>query len=183
VDRTTALELVKKHVKNKNLIKHMLATEAVMGALAEKFGQDAEKWKLAGLLHDIDYDQTAADPDKHSVIGAQMLEDMGVDPDIVYAVRCHNEAHGDPRNSLLDKSLYAADPVTGFIVAGALIHPSKKLASIDVDFLQKRFKESSFAKGANRQQMASCSELDLDLPEFLDISLKAIQGISDDLGL
>lgn len=183
MDRQEALELVKKHVKTRNLIKHMLATEAVMKALAEHFGEDEGKWALAGLLHDIDYDETAHDPDRHSLVGGEMLERLGLPGDVVYAVKAHNEAHGFPRETRLDKALYAVDPLTGLLVAAALIHPEKKLSAIDVGFVMNRFKEPSFARGANRDQIRSCSELGLSLEEFIGVGLQAMQEIAQELGL
>lgn len=183
MEREDALNLVKKHVKTINLIKHMLAAEAVMASLAEHLGEDEKQWALAGLLHDIDYDKTANDPDRHSLVGGELLEGLGIDKDIVYAVKAHNEFHGLPRESLLDKALWAVDPLTGLLVAAALVHPEKKLKAIDVSFVMKRFKESSFARGANRDQIKSCSELGLDPEEFIKISLEAMQNISSDLGL
>lgn len=183
MDRQEALDLVKEHVKTRNLIKHMLATEAVMKALAERLGEDQDKWALAGLLHDIDYDETAHDPNRHSLVGGEMLEKLGLPDDVVHAVKAHNEAHGLPRETRLDKALYAVDPLTGLLVAAALIHPSKKLSAIDVGFVMNRFKESSFARGANRDQMKSCSELGLSLEEFIEIGLRAMQGIAGELGL
>ena len=183
MDRNEALALIKKHVKSKNLIKHMLATEAVMRGLAARLNQDEDLWGLAGLLHDIDYDETAKSPEKHSLVGAEMLKDLGLPNALVHAVQVHNEYHGIPRESLLDKALFAVDPLTGLIVAAALIHPEKRLSSIDVPFIMHRFKESSFAKGANREQIKACSELGLDLEEFVDIGLKSMQSISEDLGL
>lgn len=181
--RETALSLVQKHVKNRNLIKHMLAVEAIMRALAARLGQDIEQWGLAGLLHDVDYDKTADNPEQHSLIGANMLAEAGVDPAIVYAVKVHNEVHGLPRQSKLDKALYAADPLSGLIVAAALIHPDRKLAAIDVPFLVNRFHEKSFARGANREQIESCQEFGLSLEQFLALSLKALQAINIELGL
>jgi putative nucleotidyltransferase with HDIG domain len=181
--REEALLKVKDHVKNPNLIKHMLATEAVMRALAERFGEPADRWALAGLLHDIDWDQTANLPDQHGLIGAKILEDLGVDGDIVYAVKVHNERHGLPRISMMDKALYAADPVTGLIVAAALIHPEKKLAPIDAQFVINRFGEKSFAKGANREQIKSCTELGLELDEFIEIAITAMKRIATEIGL
>ena len=181
--REEALALVKKHVKNKNLIKHMLAAEFVLEELAEHLGEDKEKWGLAGLLHDIDYDQTADDPKTHSLVGAKILEEHNVDPEIVYAVKVHNEVHGLERKCRLDKALYSSDPLTGLIVAGALIHPDKKLNSIDTQFIVNRFGEKHFAKGANRDQIASCTEFGLSLEEFIDIGLKAMQSKHKELGL
>jgi len=181
--RDEALALVKKHIKNRNLVKHTLAVEAVMRKLAEHFGEDVDKWGLAGLLHDIDYSETQDDPSKHSLVGGEMLAEMGVEEDIVKAVKAHNEYHGLPRETRMAKALYASDPLTGLIVAAALIHPDKKLSSIDVDFVMNRYGEKSFARGANREIIASCAELGLDLREFVALSLEAMQGIADDLGL
>lgn len=181
--RDEALELLKGYLKNENLIKHSLAVEAVMRGLAERLGEDVEKFGLAGLLHDIDYDSTADDPKLHSLLGAQILRDHGLPEDVVYAVEAHNEYHELERKSLMDKALWAADPVSGFITAAALIRPEKKLAAVDLSSLKKRFKEKAFAKGASREQMASCSELGLELDEFLEIALKSMQKIADDLGL
>lgn len=183
MNRTEALNELKKHIKNKNLLKHMYAVEAVMRKLARHFNQDEELWGLAGLLHDIDYDGTADDPARHSLVGGEMLASLDFPEELVHAVKAHNDYHGIPRESFMDKALYAADPVTGLIVAGALIKPEKKLAAIDVPFLLNRFNEKSFARGANRQQIESCVELEMDLSEFLQLSLEAMQGINKDLGL
>ncbi len=181
--REEALSLVEKKVKQKNLIKHCLAVEAVMRKLAKEFGEDEKKWGLTGLLHDIDYGETMDKTEEHSMRGADYLEDMGMPGDMVQAVRVHNEAHGLPRKSMLDKALYAADPLTGLIVAGALIHPEKKLAPLNTEFLLNRFQEKSFARGANREQISSCIELGLTLDEFIALGLEAMQEIDKDLGL
>ena len=154
-----------------------------MRRLAEHFKADVELWGLAGLLHDIDYDRTKDDPDRHSIEGAQMLEELGLPEEVVYAVKVHNERHGLPRKSLLDKALYATDPLTGFIVAAALIRPEKKLSAVDVEFLLKRFKEKAFARGASREQMRTCEELGLSLEEFLGLGLEAMQQNAEALGL
>ncbi|MCD6133316.1 MAG: endonuclease V [Deltaproteobacteria bacterium] len=174
---------LKKKVKNKNLIKHMLAVEAAMRSLAKKTGEDEEKWGIAGLLHDIDYEQTKSDMNKHSLIGAEILQKMGLSEDIVYAVKVHNPVHNLPRKSKMDKALYAVDPLTGLIVACALIKPEKKISKIDTGFVMKKFREKGFAAGADRKQIRTCEELGFSLEEFVDIVLKAMQGISQDLGL
>ncbi len=183
MSREEAMKLLKEQVKQKNLIKHCIAVEAVMAGLAEHFDQEQERWALAGLLHDIDYDKTADDPQSHSMIGADFLAEKGIDEDIVYAVRVHNEVHGLPRKSIMDKALYACDPLTGLIVASALIHPDKKLNSIDPDFVLNRYKEKNFAKGASREQIAACEEMGLSLAEFVGLGLKAMQAAHKDLGL
>ena len=139
---------------------------------------------LRSLLHDIDYEVTKTDPEQHSLIGAEWLKEMGLSDDVVYAVKVHNERHGLLRLSLLDKALYIVDPLTGFITAVALVRPDKKLASVELKSLKKKFKEKSFAAGADREQIKLCeTELNIPLDEFLEISLKAMQGIADKLGL
>lgn len=183
MNREQALVLLKENLKNENLINHSLAVEAIMRGLAEKLGEDVEKFGLAGLLHDIDYDATFDDPNRHSLLGAEILEKHGFPEDIVYAVKVHNEVHGLERKSLMDKALYAADPTSGFITAAALVRPDKKLENVELKSLKKRFKEKAFAKGASREQMATCSELGLELDEFLTISLESMKKVADDLGL
>lgn len=184
MNREQALQQVAKRVKNTNLLKHMYAAEAVMRGLARRLGGDEEKWALAGLLHDIDYEETAKEPEQHSLAGAKILEELGVDRDIVYTVLVHNPAHGLERRSLMDSALHIADPLTGLVVAAALIHPDKKLAAIDPQFILNRFGEKQFARGANREQISLCAqELGLDLEEFIAIGLRAMQEIAPELGL
>lgn len=179
--REEALKLVKSRVKNRNLVKHMIATEACMSFLASHFHEDEDLWSLTGLLHDLDYDQTAEDPAKHGMLGADMLEEMGVDDRIVYAVRAHAD-HVEAR-SMMDKALFAVDPLTGLIVAAALMHPTRKLENVDAQFVLNRFKEKRFAAGANRDTIRTCESLGLSLEEFISISLKAMQSVADELGL
>jgi len=181
LDRETAWQMVTSSVKNQNLIKHMLATEACLRALARRLNQDEEKWGLAGLLHDLDYEQTKDDPTSHSLIAAQTLANHGVDQEIVQAVKAHSGNVAPV--SLLDKAIVATDPVTGLIVAAALMHPTKKLANVDTDFVLRRFKDKRFAAGANREQIQTCSELGLSLEEFLTVCLQAMQCIAGQLGL
>ena len=183
MDREQALALLKQHLTSENHIKHSLAVEALMRGLAERLGQDVEEYGLAGLLHDIDYDTTGEDPQRHSLVGAEILQQEGVPEDVVYAVKVHNEIHGLPRKSLLDKALYAADPVSGFIIAAALVRPDKDLKELQLKSLKKRFKEKAFARGASREQMATCSELGLELDEFLTISLESMKKIASELDL
>lgn len=154
-----------------------------MKDLALYFKEDIDKWGLAGLLHDIDYDKTADDPSKHSIVGAEILETLNVESSIIYAVKAHNEMHGMERKRKMDKALYCADPVSGLIIASALILPSKKLEDVTVEFVLKRMNEKGFAKGANREQIKSCEELGISLEKFIEISLNAVKKISDELGL
>jgi putative nucleotidyltransferase with HDIG domain len=179
--RDEALKLVNEKVSNKNLRKHMLATEVVMKQLARHFGEDEELWGLTGLLHDLDYDQTFNDFPKHGLITAEMLADTDVPEAVIYAVKSH-PGHF-PRKSLMDKALYAVDPVTGLIVAATLMHPTKELRNVDAGFVMRRFKEKRFAAGADRDQIRSCQSIDISLEEFISMSLQAMQEIHESLGL
>jgi len=182
--RKEAFEFLKENIKNDKLIKHSLAVEAIMRALAKKFNQNEEDWGLAGLLHDIDYEKTKNDPQKHSILGAEMLKEKGIKEEICEAVRVHNEAHGIEPKTLMEKALFVVDPLSGLIVASALVLPSKKLKDLKVENVLNRFKEKSFARGAKREIIKKCEEyLSLSLEEFIEIALSAMQEIASDLGL
>ncbi len=181
LSREDALKLVKQNVKNKNLRKHMFATEVVMGALAERLGEDRKLWELAGLLHDLDYDETVKNPKQHGVRTVEMLQEYDLPGEILNAILSHCEQR--PCLTKMDRAIYAADPITGLIVAAVLMHPSRKLEHVNADFVLKRFKEKRFAAGANRDQIRSCEELGLSLEQFVEISLDAMKAISKDLGL
>jgi putative nucleotidyltransferase with HDIG domain len=181
LNRDEALQLIKSRVTNDRLVKHMLAVEAVMRALANKLGEDEERWGLAGLLHDVDYDETARDPERHGKVGAEYLRGIGVEEEIARAVESH--AGHLPRRSRMDQALFATDPLTGLVVAAALMHPSKRLEGVTPEFVMKRFKEKRFAAGADRDQIRSCEELGLELEDFVATGLEAMQGVSDRLGL
>jgi len=179
--REEALALVEENLSEENLRKHVIATEAVMRSLARRLGGDEDSWGLAGLLHDIDYEETKDDPDRHAVVGAEKLRALGVAEDIVEAVLAHNDKA--PRAKPIASALTCADPVTGFIVAVALVRPDKKLSSVKLKSVKKRWKEKRFAAGASREGMAVCSELGLERDEFLGVALEAMQGIAAELGL
>jgi len=184
MNREQAFQLLKQNIQNQNLIKHCLAVEAIMRALAQKFGEDEDKWGLTGLLHDIDYEKTKGEASQHSLVGAKMLEDLGLEEDIWQAVKVHNEAHGILPETLMEKALFVADPLTGLIVAAALVLPSKKLADLSTKNVLNRFKEKAFARGANREIIKKSEEyLNLSLEEFVKIGLEAMQKIARELGL
>jgi putative nucleotidyltransferase with HDIG domain len=183
MDREEALESIQANVENANLIKHMLATEAVMRALAARLGEDEDEWGLAGLLHDIDVELTEGDPAAHSQLGADLVRELGASEEVAQAVLCHNEAHGVAPESLLDRALFCADPLTGLVTASALVMPDKKLANLKAKSVGKRFKQRTFAAGASRDQMAGCSELGIDLDEFIEIGVEAMKGVAPSLGL
>lgn len=179
--RDYAITILREKLKNNNLFKHCLATEACMKELSEYFNEDVAKWALAGLLHDIDYEETNKQPEKHGIIGAQYLESFGLDNDIIHAIKVH-AGHLAPETQL-DWALFTVDPLTGLIVAAALMHPDKKLKSLDGDFILRRFKEKRFAAGANREQISMCSNIDLELEDFVTICLRGMQKVADQLGL
>ncbi len=178
--REEAILLLKERIKNVNLIKHMLAVEAIMRKLADYFGENVEKWGIVGLLHDLDYEETLKDFPNHGLVTAEILKGK-VDNEVINAIRAHTGLV--ERKTLLEKAIYCADPVSGFIVAATLVLPSKKISDLKVENLLNRFKEKHFAKGASRPQIESCSELGLSLEQFLQISLDAMASISKELGL
>ena len=178
-----ALDSVKANVENENLIKHMLAAEAIMRTLAKHFNEDEEEWGLAGLLHDIDAELTQGNMQTHSKLGADLVRELGVSEAVVHAILCHNEAHGIPRESKLDKALFCVDPLTGLITAAALVRPDKKLASLEVKSVIKKFKQKGFAAGVSREQIAQCSEIGIEFDRFIELGLTATKAIAADLGL
>lgn len=185
MEREDALRLVRQHVKNENLVKHMLAAEAIMGAMARRLGGQEAQWRLAGLLHDLDVEETAEQMDKHATLTVEWLRASGFsDEEVLHAILAHNcENSGTPVETKLDRALIACDPLTGLITAAALIRPEKKLAAVTAQSLRKRFKEPAFAKGARREDILTCRELALELEEFLALGLEAMQGVADELGL
>lgn len=181
MERKQALGLLKQFLKRENLIKHSLATEACMRNLARRLHQDEKSWALAGLLHDLDYEETKNDFSRHGLVAAQKLEKEGVAKEILDAIEAHSGLK--ERRTLMEKALYAVDPLTGLIVASALMHPEKKLKALDTGFVLRRFGEKHFARGANREQIRSCSEIGLSLEEFVALCLQAMQEIAEELGL
>ena len=185
MDRSAALELLKEYVKNPKMISHCLASEAVMRALADKLGEDADKWGLAGLLHDIDVEITNADPLTHSMESVKILEEKGVDQEVIEAIMLHNEdsSHNQKRSKKLHHALAAGETITGLIVATALVYPDKKIASVKPKSIVKRMKEKAFAASVKRENIMECEKIGLSIQEFAELSLKAMQEKSEELGL
>lgn len=183
LNREDALKAVKENIKNENLVKHMLATEAIMRALARHFHENEDEWGLAGLLHDIDLEIVKGDLTIHGKPSAEMSKKLGASDAVAHAILCHNEALGATFETKMDKALYCTDPITGFITAVALVRPDKRLASVEAKSIKKRLKEKHFAAGAKREQMARCSEIGLEMDDFIALGLEAMQGIADSLGL
>jgi putative nucleotidyltransferase with HDIG domain len=179
--RENAMELVREHLHNKNLINHCLAVEACMKAVASRLGQDPEPWGIAGLLHDLDYEVTEKSPELHTSETVKILNGLGMDPLIAHAVQAH--AGKVPCGNAMDWAIFSIDPLTGLIIAATLMHPMKKIRAIDLEFVKRRYKEKRFAKGARRDEIERCVNLGLSLDEFITICIQAMQGIDQDLGL
>jgi len=181
-DREEMLGSIHVNVQDRNMIKHMLATEAIMRALARKLGEDEEEWGITGLIHDIDVELVEGDMSSHSKLGADIAQELGASETMVHAILCHNEAHGVPQETKLDKALFCADPLSGFITAVALVRPDK-LSGLTSKSVMKRFRTKSFAAGVNREQVAQCQEIGLDLEEFISLGIEAMKGIASELEL
>ena len=183
ITRDEAYALVVERIPNRNLVSHCVATEIIMGALARHLGladTDVARWELAGLLHDLDYAQTAEDPERHGLETARELEGR-IDDEMIHAILAH--AGKASCETPMDQALWCADPTTGFIVATALVRPDKSIAGVEVRSLTKRWKEKAFARGACREQMAGHEALGLSREEFLGLSLQAMQARHDEIGL
>ncbi len=189
--REQAVQLVEKYLQSEHLIKHSYAVEAVMKALGEKLEPEkAYEWAIAGLLHDLDsdmldYKNNEDESKKHGLKTVEILKEENIGNEYIYqAIKAHNgDENGTLRESIIDKAIYAADPITGFITAITLVYPDKKISSVKVKSITKRMNELRFAAGANRDAMRSIEEIGISFNEFAQISLDAMQGISDTLGL
>lgn len=176
-----ALTLLEEYTKNPNLLKHAWAVEAAMRGYAKLFGEDEEQWGIVGLLHDFDYE---AYPEEHPHKGKEILKKKGYPEEIIEAIQAHADFTGVPRDTLLKKAIFAVDELTGFIVAVALVRPNKKLAEVDLEAVQKKMKEKSFAQQVNREDITKgAEELGISLEEHIAQVLKSMQLISKKLGL
>lgn len=180
--RAKALELLHQYVKTPGMIKHSLASEAVMRALAERLGEDPELWGQAGLLHDLDIETTGTDLARHTHRTLEILQPLGLAEPMLEAIRLHNEmAHQDRRTQPFHHALAAAETITGLILATAMVYPDKKLASVVPKSVRKRMKEKAFAAGANREIIMECERLGLPIDEFCALALAAMQTIAGSL--
>ena len=182
INRDEILDSIHGNVQDKNMIKHMLATEAIMRALAKKLGENEEEWGITGLIHDIDMELVEGDMSSHSKLSADIAQELGASETVAHAILCHNEAHGIPRETKLDKALFCADPLSGLITAAALVRPDK-LSGLTTKSVMKRFREKSFAAGVNRKQVAQCQEIGLELEEFISLGIEAMKKIAPELEL
>lgn len=183
MNRDEAYTIVTEYVKNPNLIKHMLAVEAAMRFYARKFSEDEEKWAVAGLLHDFDW-EIHPTMEEHPLAGEPILREKGVPEEIIHAVLSHADHTGIPRETLMERALFACDEITGLITAVALVRPSKALYDLKAKSVKKKWKDKSFAAGANREEMAQgAEELGIELWEHVTNVIEAMNMIADDLDL
>ncbi len=182
-NRTEAEEILNEWVSSKNLKKHAYAVEAAMKAYALRLGGDPEKWGIVGLLHDFDYERYP-DLENHPFKGADYLRQKGFASELADAILAHAQHTGVKRDTELKKAIYAVDELTGLITAVALMRPSKKIADVTIESILKKWKEKSFAAGVDRKMVETgAAELGIPLSEHIAIVLKAMQDISQQLGL
>jgi putative nucleotidyltransferase with HDIG domain len=186
--RADALALVQEYTASDSLRKHMLSVEAAMRAYALKFGEDEERWGLAGLLHDFDYEkypnQAHSATDEHPAEGVRVLRSKGYPEDILEAILGHAQYSGGPRESKMAKTLFAVDELTGLITATALVRPTRNIHEVEVRSVRKKMKDKAFARGVSREDVVNgAAELGVDLDEHIAFVIAAMQARSDDLGL
>jgi putative nucleotidyltransferase with HDIG domain len=184
VTRDEGWALLTEHTASPNLRKHMLAVEAVMRAYAHRFGGDEETWGIVGLLHDLDYERHPSREAGHPFVGVQLLRERGVPEPICRAILSHADYSGVPRETLMEKALFAADELTGFVIAVALVRPERSLAGVDVPAVARKMKDKAFARGVRRGDIAQGAEaLGVSLEEHIGFVIRALQGIAPQLGL
>jgi len=181
ITREESLALVKQHVKNRNLVNHMIAVGAIMKGLSEHFGEDPELWEAVGILHDVDYESFGDDFAQHGVKSAEMVKDL-LPEDAINAILRHNPLTGNIAETRFDISLLAADGISGMIVANALVRPNK-MEGMKAKSVKKRMKDKSFARQVSRENIMRCEEIGLTFSEFAQISIKAMEGVAAEIGL
>ena len=184
ITRDEALQLMKAYLKTDTLQKHSLATEIIMRKIAQRKGEHEDLWGIAGLLHDLDFEETKDDMPQHTLKTEAILEEKGVSKEIIEAIKGHNaENLGYQREKLIDHALTCAECITGMVIATALVYPDKKLASVKPQSILKRMKQKEFARNVNREYIRECEKIGIPLEDFTELSLNAMREISDELGL
>jgi putative nucleotidyltransferase with HDIG domain len=184
MNRTEALNLLHHYIKNEKMIYHCLASEAVLRGLARKLGRDEEKWGLAGLLHDLDVEITNAEPTIHGTQTEVLLKDYDISPEILDAIRMHNEcSSGKERSTEFQYALAAGETITGLIFATTYVYPDRKLASVKPKSVVKRMKEKIFAASVRRENILECEKIGIPIEEFAAISIEAMLPIAEEIGL
>lgn len=183
ISREESLTLLKEYISNERMFAHSLASEAVMRAVANHLGEDENEWGIAGLLHDIDVEITNADMKIHGLKAVEILNEKGYNPAIIDAIKMHNEeASGIERSEKFQHALAACETITGLIFATTMVYPDKKLASVKAKSITRRMKEKIFAASVRRENILECEKIGIPIDEFADISLRALQEISSELG-
>lgn len=181
--RAASLALLHEHTQSESLRRHALAVEAALRDYARLQGGDEELWGAAGLLHDMDYERFPS-PQDHPFRGVEILRERGYPEELVHAVLAHASHSGVPRESPLDKALFACDELCGFLVAVAMVRPSKRLAEVELSSVTKKLRDKAFARNVNREEiLVGARELGLDLPEHVSRVLASLQRIAPELGL
>ncbi|PKP33097.1 MAG: hydrolase [Bacteroidetes bacterium HGW-Bacteroidetes-17] len=184
MNRETALKLLHEYIENPRMINHCLASEVVLRALAKRLGRDEDSWALAGLLHDLDVEKVKGDSKIHGLVTARILTELGVDADIVDAIKMHNEAaSGLPRTTEFQHALACGETITGMITATTMVYPDQKIAGVKPKSITKRMKQAAFAASVSRENIMECELIGIPLDEFAELSLEAMKTISDQIGL
>jgi putative nucleotidyltransferase with HDIG domain len=183
VNRDVAWAILTEFTKGDSLRKHARAVEASMRAYAVRFGEDPERWGIAGMLHDFDYEMHPRAP-HHPLKGAEILTARGLSIDLVYAIVAHADYSGTPRRSLLDRALYACDELTGFVHACALVRPGKVVAGLEPASVRKKLKDKAFARTVNRDDVyRGAIELGVELHAHIAFVVEALAGVAPEVGL
>lgn len=183
MDRSEALSIVKEYVKNQGLINHMFSVEAAMRYYARKLGEDEELWGVTGLLHDFDW-EIHPTLEEHPQAGAPILRGRNVPEEIVRAILSHADHSGVPRQTNMEKALYACDEITGLVTAVALVRPSRSLYDLTASSVKKKWKDKAFAAGANRDEMLrSAEEFGVEIWQHTEQVIEAMRAIAPELGL
>ena len=181
MDRQEALDLLFEYTKTDQLRRHGISVEAVMRAAAAKHGGDEETWGIVGVLHDFDYEMY---PDQHPMAGKPILESKGVPEEIVYAIQCHADFTGYERRSMMDKMIFAVDELTGFVIACALVQPTKSLSEVKTSSVWKKLKDKAFARNVIREDIwKGMEELGVDFDQHVQFVIDALKPVARDIGL
>src|ERR671932_1349683 len=186
--RSEALALLHEYTASDSLRKHMLAVEAAMRAYADKFGEDPDRWGLAGLMHDFDYERFPNDAhsptEEHPAYGVRVLREHGFPEDVLQAILGHATYTGVARDTLMAKTLFAVDELTGLITATALVRPSKSVHEVDARAVRKKMKDKAFARGVNRDHvLLGAQELGVDLDQHIQFVIDAMKRVAPQIGL
>ena len=183
MERSEAWDILCEYTKTEALRKHALAVEAAMKAYARKYEGDEEKWGIVGLLHDFDF-EIHPNPEEHPVKGAKILRERAVPEEIVYAVLCHADYLGMDRKTPMDRAIYAVDELTGFVIAVALVRPSKSIEEVNVAAVRKKMKDKGFARAVNREDITRGAEImDVDLDEHIAFVIESLKPVATQLGI